>query len=182
MLTLIILFVLFFGFYSGARRGLLLQGIYTFGYLIAYLIAKSNYKKLGSFLEMYIPYPAATSETKLVLFNQDIVLDLDQAFYAAIAFLLIVFTGWIVVRFIGLFARGLSSIPVFKEANWLAGGIFGFLVVYVALFLILTTLAMIPVDAIQNQFEKSGFARFMVESTPIFSKQIKDLWITQIIK
>lgn len=182
MLTLLIILVLGIGFYTGAKRGLILQIIYTFGYLIVYFIAKSQYKNLASRLELYVPYPSATPDTKLVFFNQVITLELDQAFYGAVAFLLILFVGWLVIRFLAIFAHGLVFVPVLKEANWFAGGLMNFLVVYVGLFLVLSAASMIPIDFIQNQFKSNGFARFIVQNTPIFSKQMYHLWIEQMIK
>lgn len=182
MLTLIIFLILAMGFYSGAKRGLVLQIIYTVGYFIAYLVAKSNYKALASHLELLIPYPSPTAETKLLFFDQKLTLDLDQAFYGAIAFLIILFAGWLVVRFLAIFVHGLTFVPILKESNWLAGGLLSFIVLYIGIFLVLSTLAMLPVDAVQNQFKNSGFARFIVENTPILTKQVQDMWIEQMIK
>ncbi|MFK4565804.1 CvpA family protein [Enterococcus sp. UD-01] len=182
MLTLFILLLFAIAFYTGARRGLILQVLYTFGYLCSYLVAKSYYKNLASHLELYIPYPSPTAETKLVFFDQNITLDLDQAFYGAVAFLFILALGWLIVRLLAVFARGLVFVPVLKEANWLIGGLMSLLVVYVGVFLVLTMLSMLPVDAVQNQFKNSGLARFIIEDTPVFSKQIYHLWIEQMIK
>ncbi|MBO0441600.1 CvpA family protein [Candidatus Enterococcus ikei] len=182
MLTLLILLLLAIGFYTGARRGLILQVLYTFGYLVSYFIAKSYYKSLASHLELFIPYPSPTADTKLVFFNQEITLDLDQAFYGAVAFLLILVAGWLVVRFLAIFAHGLVFIPVLKQANWLAGGLISLVVIYVGIFLVLSMLSMVPVDAVQNQFKNSGLASYIVKDTPIFSKQIYHLWIEQMIK
>lgn len=182
MLTLLILLLLAIGFYTGARRGLILQVLYTFGYLCSYFIAKSYYKTLAAQLELFIPYPSPTADTKLVFFNQELTLDLDQAFYGAVAFLLILAVGWLVVRFLAIFAHGLVFVPVLKQANWLAGGVISLIVIYIGVFLVLSTLSMLPVDAIQNQFKNSGLARYIIKDTPIFSKQIYHLWIEQMIK
>lgn len=181
MLTLILVVILALAFYTGARRGLVLQIIYTAGYFISFMAAKHYYKTLAPKLELYIPYPSATLDSKLVFFDHQISLDLDHAFYAAIAFCLILLIGWGITRFIGIFFNSLTYVPFINEINWLGGGIMSFLVSYVALFLILQVLALIPLDLIQNQFAKSGLARFMVEQTPILSKEIYNLWITQII-
>ncbi|WP_207695144.1 colicin V production family protein [Enterococcus sp. DIV0212c] len=182
MLTLLILLLLAIGFYTGAKRGLVLQILYTFGYLCSYFIAKAYYKDLASHLELYIPYPSPTAETKLVFFKQELTLDLDQAFYGAVAFLLILVAGWLVVRFLAIFAHGLVFIPVLKQANGLAGGLISLVVIYVGIFLVLSMLSMLPMDSVQNQFKNSGLAQFIVKDTPIFSKQIYHLWIEQMIK
>lgn len=38
MLTILILLLLAFGFYTGAKRGLILQVLYSVGYLISYFV------------------------------------------------------------------------------------------------------------------------------------------------
>lgn len=116
-----------------------------------------------------------------MFFNQEIVLELDQAFYGAVAFLLILFIGWLIVRFAAIFARSLTFMPILKQADWVAGGVLSMVVLYIGMFLVLNAVSMIPVDFIQNQFESSGLARFMVKDTPIFSKQIYNLWVEQMI-
>lgn len=182
MLTLLILLLLAIGFYTGARRGLVLQILYTFGYFCTYFIARTYYKSLASHLKLYVPYPSPTAETKLVFFDQNITLDLDQAFYGAVAFLLILAAGWLVVRFLGIFAHNLTFIPVLKQANGLAGGVISFIVMYVGIFLVLMMLSMLPIDAIQNQFKNSGLAQFIVKDTPVFSNQIYQLWVEKMIR
>ncbi|MGX7350582.1 colicin V production family protein [Enterococcus canis] len=181
MLTILIILVLVVGFYSGVRRGLALQLVYTGGYLLSYLAAKTFYLDLAPKLELYVPYPSATPDTKLVFFDQTITLELDQAFYAAVAFLLILFIGWLLTRFVGILVRGLMYMPILKQMNGLAGGILSFAVVYIGLFLLLSILSLIPMDMIQHQFAQSGLARFIVEHTPIFTKDIYHMWIEQMI-
>lgn len=182
MLTLLILLLLAIGFYTGMKRGLVLQIVYTVGYFFVYLIARTFYQSLAAKLTLYIPYPSPTAETKLVLFNQNITLDLDQAFYGAVAFLLILFFGWLVVRFLAIFVHGLTFVPIIKQANGLAGGLLSLLVMYVGIFLVLMMLSMIPTDSVQNQFKHSGLAQFIVRDTPVFSKQIYHLWVEKMIQ
>ena len=135
MLTILILLLLAFGFYTGAKRGLILQVLYSVGYLISYFVARTYYKEVASHLELYIPYPSVTPTSKLVFFNQEISLDLDKAFYSAVAFLLLLFAGWLVVRFLAIFLHGLTFIPVLKQVNGLLGGVLSVLVLYVGLLL-----------------------------------------------
>lgn len=181
MLTVLILMILALGFYTGARRGLVLQVVYTLGYFISFLVAKHYYAKLAPSLELYIPYPAATLDSKLVFFSGNVILELDKAFYAAVAFTIILFAGWLLTRFIGIFFHNLTYFPLINQVNWLGGGLLSLVVTYVCLFLILWMLSLIPLDVIQNLFAKSSLAKNMVENTPIFSKEIYNLWITKII-
>lgn len=181
MLTLLILLVIIVGIYAGYQRGFAYQMVYTLGYLIAFLVAKANYRALGKKLELIIPYPSPTVETKLVLFDKAIVFDLDKAFYAGFAFVLILTIGWLVVRFIGMLSYGLTFIPLLKQGNDLVGAALGGVIGLVALAIFLTLLAMLPVPSIQNLFAKSGLARGIVNHTPIISASLHDLWINKVI-
>lgn len=181
MLTLGILCLLGIAFYSGARRGLAMQLVYSGGYFISYLVAQANYQKLAPRLELLIPYPSITEDSKMIFYNQDIALELDQAFYAAVAFLLILFTGWMITRFLAIFLRKLTFIPILKQFDWIAGGALCLIVAYVGIFLLLTVASYVPIDAVQHQFEASTLARDIVSGTPILTKQIESLWITRMI-
>lgn len=86
MLSLLILFILLLAFFSGARRGFSMQVVYTIGYILSFMAAQHFYKDLASRLELYIPYPAVTSNSQMVFFDQTFSFRLDEAFYAGVAF------------------------------------------------------------------------------------------------
>ncbi|MGX7417507.1 CvpA family protein [Carnobacterium gallinarum] len=177
MLSIGIIIVLAIGFYGGARRGLVLQVVMTVGYLLSYLIARIYYIKLGANLELFVPYPSATENSKFVFFDHAMGLELDKAFYNAVAFMLILFVGWLLTRFIGSMLTKLTFFPVIKQANYLGGGILSFLVVYVGIFLVLYVAAMIPMEVIQGALRQSSLAQMIVKNTPILSNQIYQWWI-----
>lgn len=181
MLSLLILFILLIAFFSGARRGFAMQAVYTLGYVLSFFVAQHFYKQLANHLELYIPYPAVTSTSKMVFFDQAISFRLDEAFYAGVAFLLILFVGALITRFIGIFVHSLTYVPLLRQVDWLAGGALSVVVAYVTIFLLLSLLVFVPVDFIQNQFSGNSLARFIVEKTPLLSDKIHDLWVTNII-
>lgn len=181
MLTILILVFLATGFYAGYRRGLMLQLVYSVGYLLSFIVAKSYYKPLGKKFELLIPYPAPTPKTSLVLFDKSLIFDLDKAFYAGFAFVVILFFGWLLTKFIGMICYGLTFKPLMRQGNEVAGGILNTLFTLVALTIVLTLMAMVPIDFIQNLFRKSSFARALVEATPLVSSWLNDWWITKII-
>ncbi|MEA4830860.1 MAG: CvpA family protein, partial [Enterococcus thailandicus] len=160
MLSLLIIIFLLIAFFSGAKRGFALQVVYTVGYLVSFLVAQHFYKQLANHLELYIPYPAVTPTSDLVFFDQTISFSLDQAFYAGIAFLLILMAGWLITRFVGIFVHSLTYLPVLKQVDWLAGGLLSVVVTFVMIFLLLSLLSFVPSDFIQNQFRSSGLARY----------------------
>ena len=182
MLNLLILFILLIAFFSGARRGFTMQIFYTIGYILSFFSAQYFYKSLASHLELYIPYPAVTSNTQMAFFEQAFSFRLDEAFYAGVAFLLILFAGGLITRFIGIFVHSLTYIPILRQVDWIAGGLLSVVLAYITIFLLLSLLSFVPVTAIQNQFSGHSLARFIVEKTPFLTEQIQNLWITNVIK
>lgn len=181
MLTFMIIILLAIGFYTGVRRGAILQLIYVCGYFIAFLCANMFYRQLGESLELFIPYPSATENSTMLFFDQATSIKLDVAFYAGTAFILILFIGWLIVRFLGIFFYGYTFAPVKEKINILVGGFMGMLMVYLGVFFLLFLLSLVPLSFVQNLFQKSGLARFMVEHTIYFSKAVYNWWITSII-
>ncbi|ALV22897.1 MULTISPECIES: CvpA family protein [Carnobacterium] len=177
LMTIAIIVILAIGVYGGARRGLLLQLVMTVGYVAAYIVAGRYYKELGSHLELLIPYPAAAENSQFLFYNQTIGFNLDQAFYNGIAFVLILFIGWLLTRFIGGLLNSIMFIPVLKQLNTLGGAALAFAVTYVGIFLILVLLTMLPMDSVQTAFSNSSLASTIVEKTPVLSQQIYDWWI-----
>lgn len=74
MLSLIIILTLLFTVHTGVRRGAVLQGVYTLGYLFSFIYAAKNYIKYVDKLELLIPYPQPTPESKLLFFSPDVFL------------------------------------------------------------------------------------------------------------
>ncbi|AQP54109.1 colicin V production protein CvpA [Vagococcus penaei] len=181
MLTVLILIFIGTGFYAGYQRGLYLQVVYSVGYLISFIVAKQNYLALGQKIDLLIPYPAPTNDTKLVFFDKNLVFDMDKAFYPAVAFVLILIIGWGITKFIAMFFYRLTFIPIIKQGNDLAGGIVNAGVVVIGLAIFLTMISMVPVPFIQSMFQKSQLARVIVEHTPIISKQLTNWWINKTI-
>ncbi|WP_034550906.1 CvpA family protein [Carnobacterium funditum] len=177
MMTIAILIILALGAYGGARRGLVLQLVLTTGYFISYFVASQYYKALGARLNLLIPYPAASEGTQFSFYNQALGFSLDQAFYNGVAFVLILFVGWLLTRFIGGLLNSLTYIPVIKQLNSLGGAALAFIVSYTGIFLALILLTMLPYDSIQNAFNDSSLAQMIVENTPVLSKQIYNWWI-----
>ncbi|MGX6979977.1 CvpA family protein [Vagococcus elongatus] len=176
MLSIVILITLVFAVYTGARRGIILQGIYTIGYLISFFVAQKFFIKFVDILELIVPYPQASPDSQLVFFEGEMLFDLDRYFYGGVSFILCLVIGWVIVRFLGIFLYELNFTPVKKEVHLIGGGALSFFVAIVALCILLTLLAMVPVDFVQNLFRDSGLARGIVKNTPYFSKKILELW------
>ena len=180
-ITIISIFVLLTGFYAGYRRGFALQLVYFVGYSLSFFMAKSMYQSVGKKIELLIPYPAPTQTTKLAIFDNQLIFDLDKAFYAAFGFLIILVVGYLITRFVGMLCYRLTFIPLLHKSNQLVGGLINLALTYIGLVIVLTIISMIPLGFIQNAFASSGVARAMVEHTPILSSSLYQWWIKQII-
>jgi uncharacterized membrane protein required for colicin V production len=53
----------------------------------------------------------------------------------------------------------------------------GFVEVYLILFIVLYIAALLPIQAIQALLNDSILAENIIKNTPVFSQQIKQLWI-----
>lgn len=175
MLDLIIFIIFVFGFLIGLKRGFILQLIHFAGFIIAFIVAHMYYDKLAPNLTLWIPYPnfGADSSFQLLLDNGY----LEQAYYNAIAFVGIFFAVKVVLQIVGSMLDFVANLPILKSLNIWAGGILGFLECYLILFIILYIAALLPVGIVQSALGDSSLAKIIVEHTPYFSGQIKELWI-----
>lgn len=175
MLDLIILIILVFGFLIGLKRGFILQFIHLTGFIIAFIAAYFYYDKLAPKLTLWIPFPNFSSDSALSLILGHV--NLEDAYYRAIAFVVIFFAVKIVWQIIGSMLDFIAQIPILKQLNFWAGGILGFLEVYLIMFILLFIAALLPVESIQSALTNSILADLMVQHTPVFSGLIKEWWI-----
>lgn len=179
-MTLGIVFFLLIGVFSGYRRGLLLQLILTIGFVVSYYFAGKYFLELSDYLQLMIPYPTASLNNSFVFYSDTLGLQLDEAFYNGISFLVILFVGWLLTRVVGGLAQGVRYLPLVKQVNSIGGAALGGIVMYVGIFLMLFILTMLPIDFIQNQFANSSLAKLIIEDTPALSEQIYTWWVTTI--
>jgi uncharacterized membrane protein required for colicin V production len=174
MLDLAILVIFLIGFFVGLKRGLILQFIHLTGFIIAFIIAATYYDRLAPKLTLWVPYPNLGTETALhTIFNGD---SFETAYYRAIAFSVIFFLVKIFLQIIGTMLDFIAHIPVIKQLNVWAGGILGLVEVYLLIFIVLYIVALLPIEFIQAPIKDSTIAQSIIKNTPIFSKQIKEMW------
>jgi len=177
MLSLLLILLLIYGFYIGARRGLVMEAFYAVGFALFFCLAWVSFNALGPKFEMIVPYPSANLGSEFAFFSTKVGMKLDDAFYRAFAFIFVCFIGWIIVRFVGLYFKRLTYFPMYNDVNVLSGGIVGFVVTYVAIFMLLLMIAMIPVPGIQHALQNSFVASAMIKSTPVLTETLSHLWI-----
>lgn len=178
MLNLAILMILLIGFLIGLKRGFILQVIHLTGFIIAFIVAYMYYDDLAPKLTLWIPYPNFGNDSafQILLDNGN----LEVAYYRAISFVGIFFAAKIALQIIGSMLDFVANLPILKTLNIWAGGLLGFVEVYLILFIVLYISALLPIDTVQSALGDSGLAKMMVEHTPYFSSEIKEIWIDYI--
>jgi uncharacterized membrane protein required for colicin V production len=173
MLDLIVLILLLIGFLIGLKRGFILQTIHMTGFIVAFIIAYTFYSQLAPKLVLWIPYPSFGSGNLKLFFDNP---NIEDAYYRAIAFVAIFFAVRIVLQIIGSMFDFVANLPVLKSLNIWAGGILGFVEVYLILFILLYIAALLPISLIQEPLNDSILAATIVKHTPILSDQMVQWW------
>ncbi|GAE45944.1 possible colicin V production protein [Mesobacillus boroniphilus JCM 21738] len=133
------------------------------------------YDQLAPKLTLWIPYPNLGSNATLNLLFENA--NLEDAYYRAIAFAAIFFAVKILLQIIGSMLDFVAHLPILKQLNVWAGGFLGFVEVYLLLFIVLYIAALVPIQTIQGPLNDSILAENIIKNTPVFSQQIKQLWI-----
>ncbi|MEH7176437.1 CvpA family protein [Neobacillus vireti] len=175
MLDLAIILLFVFGFFIGLKRGFILQFVHITGFIIAYIVAYLYYGDLAPKLTLWVPYPnlGTTSPLKLLSENGN----MEEAFYRAIAFVIIFLAVKILLQIIGSMLDFIAHLPILRQLNVWAGGILGFAEVYLIIFILLYIGALVPMEFMQKPLDDSIIANLMVNHTPFLSQQIKSMWI-----
>jgi len=175
MLDIAIIIFLIIGFFVGLKRGFILQLFHLIGFIIAYVAAYSYYEQLAPRLTLWIPYPNFGNMSTLKILGDSS--NMESAFYRAIAFVIIFFAAKVLLQIIGSMLDFVAHLPILRQLNVWAGGILGFVEVYLVIFILLYISALVPIEFMQNALDQSIMAKAIVNSTPILSQQIKSLWI-----
>ncbi|MGP7816749.1 CvpA family protein [Niallia sp. 01092] len=174
MLDFIVIVLLLFGLLRGLKRGFILQIVHLTGFIAAFIVANKYYIPLSEKLTLWVPYPNVGENSFITtLFSNA---NVEDVFYRAIAFVLIFFAVKIVWQIIGSMIDFVASLPVLKQLNTWAGAILGFIEVYLVIFILLYIAALMPIEFIENNLNKSIIAAGIIENTPYFSEKIKTLW------
>ncbi|WP_349408090.1 CvpA family protein [Pseudalkalibacillus sp. SCS-8] len=178
MVDLILIGVLIVGFLVGLRRGLILQLVHLTGFIASFIVAYLYFDELAPKLRLWVPYPTVSEGSSLAIFvNAGF---LEDAYYRAIAFALLFFGMKILLQVLGSMLDFLADLPILRTINGWLGGVFGFIEVYLVIFLFLYIAALVPLDSIQSAMSDSVIAKAMVEHTPVFSEKIKSIWIAEL--
>jgi uncharacterized membrane protein required for colicin V production len=107
---------------------------------------------------------------------------LDDIFYAGLAYMLIFAMIYLIGRVIGIFMHLVPQPEKLEGRKYQIGA--GVIAVVITLLVIqmgLTVLSTVPMASIQNRLNASGLIRFIILHTPISSSLFHNLWVTAII-
>jgi uncharacterized membrane protein required for colicin V production len=177
LISIAIILVLAYFYYSGERRGAALQWLHVGGYALSFLAATALAQPLGEHFTLLIPYPSATNAGQFAFYSDKIGLTLDTAFYRGFAFLLVLTIGWLMTRIISLWFHDLTYKAMGHRRSAVIGGIANLVIGYIFLFLILALLALIPIAGIQQGLDHSIVAKVMIKYSPGLTQFVNALWL-----
>lgn len=172
MVNIVIIFVLFIGMYVGAKRGLIVQLVHTIGYILSWVFANVFYQRVAASFESIIPYPSDTMATDLSLYNLMTSVQFDKFFYRVLAYVSIIFLGWIITRLVAMTLTNISKLPVLNQLNGIGGAVLGFVCNWIGLYFVLMLLSLIPIAFVQDLFSSGSLATVVVKETPIVSQML----------
>lgn len=180
MLDLAILFLMAFSLYGAYRHGFLFESLLTGGMVVSFIFAVLVYRFLIPLVYLWVPYPSAGPDSKFVFFNSDIGINLDDAFYAGISFLIVFALVYLIFR---IFARSYNFL-IYQELDYNQNALnamtilFGFINFSAFMALVMLLIAMIPIDGLQTAIKNSIFGRFFANYMPFFSLFYQNLFIS----
>lgn len=177
MLTLLIIIILLFGFYTGYRRGLVLQMIRLVGYIITFVLATKYFQPLSEIVEMLVPFPSVQPNTELAIYDEAVSFLIDDAFYRVITFILIGIIGWVITNFLSMLFTRVMYYDLLNHVNAIGGGIVNLFITYVIVFFFLFVMSLIPIEFIQQQFVDNPIAYNIIANTPFFSDFAAETWL-----
>ena len=181
MISVLLLLVLAWSFYIGYRRGLVLQIYYFVATVISALLAGNFYQSLGKQFDLLIPYASPQEGQGTFFFPSNQLFQLDKVFYAGVGFLLAFTIFYCIGRLLGLFLNLVPSKILDGKYYRIGAGVLSIGVTLFVLQMMLTILATVPLQIVQNSLENSFVARHIIQSIPFTTNFIKQLWVTKII-
>ncbi|UUI04346.1 CvpA family protein [Oceanobacillus jeddahense] len=162
ILTLIISLILIGGFFIGLRQGFVLQFVNITGFIVSLVIASLFFNDVAPHLT-WIPYPGESGSY------------VAGIYYQAIAFLILLIGTKILWNILGSILNALANLPLISFVNRWIGGAFGFVKIYLVLFLFLNLAALVPMASLQQAVSDSTLAQTMLQHTPVLSAKIDHL-------
>lgn len=177
MLTVIVIIILLNSFYTGYRRGLMLQLVRLVGYAVTVWFAISYSGAFARYTAMFVPFPALRPSVELALYDEEASFWVDQAFYKGLTFLAFLIIGFLLTNFIAMLFKNVKYYENWHAANRVLGALLNVIVGYGMVFILLFLLSLVPIEFIQQQFVDNPVAYWIVSQTPVLSDAAMQAWV-----
>jgi uncharacterized membrane protein required for colicin V production len=164
LLSLVIILILILAVARGWRRGLVLELLYSLGYIAVFIFAKVFTNEFSVFLTSTFGGWTSDQATNLTVMH-------------SVSFILLMSIGWIIIRLIGRVSQMITWLPVIHQVNSLAGAIVALVITYGLTFVVLSISQFIPNDFYQEQLSQSVVAQTILSKTPAVSSEIINNYI-----
>ncbi len=158
-----------------------MQVYYFLVAVISAFVAGQFYKSLGDHFHLLVPYANPQEGQGTFFFPSDQLFQLDKVFYAGIGYLLAFTVFYCIGRLIGLFFNLVPTKKLGGKYFRIGAGVLSVGVTLFVLQMMLTILATVPLEIVQNSLENSLVAKHMIQSIPVTTDLIKQLWVTKLI-
>lgn len=159
LLSVIIILILISAVARGYRRGFVLELLYSLGYIIVFIFAKTFNTSFANFLSSTFGDWSNDQVTNLTVMN-------------SVAFIILMAVGWLIIRLLGRLSQMVTWLPIIHQVNGLAGAIVGVVISYLITFIILSISQFVPNDFYQEQLSQSVVAQTILSKTPAVSSKI----------
>ena len=132
-------------------------------------------------VQLVNPLCQSPGRTGYLLFPSNQLFQLDKVFYAGIGFLLAFTVFYCISRLLGLFLNLVPTKILDGKYYRIGAGVLSVGVTLFVLQMMLTILATVPLQIVQNSLENSFVARHIIQSIPFTTSLIKQLWVTKLI-
>ena len=174
MVDIIIVILLFLGIYLGHKRGLIMQLFYVGTMIIGLIVSMLFSTRLAYLFPSLIPIPA---DVTTGLYGVYAGLNIPTAYYRIVSFVVLFIVIRLIIQIIASALGVIRKLPLIKTTDRLLGGIFGFVEVYLLIFVVLYFVTVLPLPEWKIAiFTNSTIPGFILENTPILSQQLIDLF------
>lgn len=145
---------------NGWRTGLIRQIISLVGGLVAYFVAKTAYPSFVPVVAKYVTVTTATDGSNPVA---TLIADtLLKNLHGAIAFLLLFFISFFLVKFIGRLLDMIANLPGLSIVNRITGAGIGLILAVCIAALVVNVMNLMPQESIRGLLQHSQIASLLI--------------------
>ena len=165
MISILLLLILAWSFYIGYRRGIILQAYYLVATIVSAYFASKYYLSLGQKFNLLIPYANPQEGPGNILFPIQSTFQLDKVFLCRVsASSQPLRFFYCIGRLLGLFLNLVPSKILDGKYYRIGAGVLSVGVTLFVLQMMLTILATVPLQIVQNSLENSFVARHIIKA------------------